>query len=179
MLCDACRRLMPEALDGRALDAIAAHLDSCAECREVWQAQRRVDAILRSAPSVEPPDDFGRRVLEAVVLADAAKPDWRGGLAQIGLLSTGILGAAWLVVSVGSRLRLSDLGPGALDAAAGTVRGLVLAVGALGEMPVSPTVTALLSALAAVGLAWIWFGATILPREAWNVARASTSARPF
>lgn len=165
MQCDTCRRLMPEALDGEPEMEFLNHLETCEECGPVWQNLRRVDFLLRSEPLAEPPDGFVLNVMAAAVADTARIPEWRRSLSQIAMISTGILGVFWLIVSLSAHWQLADIAPGLLDLAAGTVNGLILASGALANAPLRPTLATGLYVAAAAGLAAAWFGATILPRD--------------
>ena len=168
MQCDACSRLMSEALDGELAMDVRAHLETCSDCLMEWQSLSRVDTMLRAAPMLEPPSDFALNVMASVGRDAERLPEWRRSLAQIGMISTGTLGAAWLIVSLSAYWQLADLVPGLLDLGAGTATGLVLAARALSEASLSPSIAVPLYAGAAALMAFVWFGATILPRHAWS-----------
>ncbi len=53
-------------LNGREMQRIAAHLESCRECAEEWKSLRRVQASLAGLGPVPEPDDQLLRIREAV-----------------------------------------------------------------------------------------------------------------
>ncbi len=165
MQCDTCRRLMPEALDREPELEFLNHLESCDECRTTWRSQGQVDSLLRSEPLAEPPDDFVRSVMASLAAGSNDLPEWRRSLSQIGMISTGVLGIAWLVASLSSHWQLADAVPGLIKLFEGTLNGLMLASGALANVPLRPTIAAGLYITVAATLAAAWFGATILPRD--------------
>lgn len=175
MQCDTCRRLMPEALDGEPemepTMEFETHLETCSECRAEWLALSRVDSLLRAQPLLDPGPDFLASVMASVLDDAGSLPEWRRSLSQIGMIITGTLGIAWLVVSLSAHWRLADFAPGVFGLAVGGARGLALALDALAGAQLSPPVAAIVYAAAAAVMAFAWFGATILPRDARTPAR--------
>ena len=105
MGCDDCREAISADLDGEgrpgAEQAVAEHLDGCADCRRFAERAVRVTRLTRTRP-VEPTPDLVAAVLAAAPPVSGRRPRMplliRGGLGAVGvgqfaLAITGVLGA--------------------------------------------------------------------------------------
>jgi len=83
MRCNQSRQLIDAHVDGQlSLKALAAHethLAECVHCAALFDATRRVADAARQALEISPlPDDFARRVLDAVAKRPNGGLRWRG-----------------------------------------------------------------------------------------------------
>jgi predicted anti-sigma-YlaC factor YlaD len=131
--------------DGR----IAAHLESCGDCRAVLEDARHVDAALRARPRPSAPPQFTARTMARV-----RRERWRSEQAvdlgfnlTLAAVAVAVVIAGWLL------LRLSGLGAVGDDAASLVGAGVsTIARLAAPQMPLYAAAVALLAA--ALGIWW-------------------------
>lgn len=103
--CREVKALMSEALDDalgeERWQQLQAHIKSCRSCLRTWAAFREIDAMLRAAPMMAPPDGFVQRATAAAV-ASQRRRTWLIGVAALvggGLVIALLTGLALLAES--------------------------------------------------------------------------------
>ena len=64
------------AISGREMQAVALHMDRCAECAEEFAAWREMQALLGGLGPAKAPDDLGLRLRVAVSQASSRRQNW-------------------------------------------------------------------------------------------------------
>ncbi len=156
--------------------AIAAHLQSCGGCRELYERVRNVDALLETGRPAELPHDFTQalmgRVAAMPVPVRRVPPVWR--IAAI------YLGCAWLLFgAIAGTVRLPVPGASSIPALLSGVRAVEL--GARSLWPVAPLAitagVALLIVDALLLAAIVLFYRTVHPRVAATLAAPAEAKR--
>lgn len=62
-------------LSADAADAVKAHLETCAECREALAEQERIVTMIRSSPQMEPPEEVWPRVTRGLAAEQRGKAE--------------------------------------------------------------------------------------------------------
>jgi len=123
-----------------------------------------LDHWLRSDTDVDAPTGFAARVAARIEADERRLTPWRQALGAIGMVLSGVLLVAWTAVQLASQwhaaLEAAPMAGAVLDAG----RGLAAALLALGGAPGAMAGRAAVYALAAIGMAALWFGATVAPR---------------
>jgi len=159
---------MIEAVDGREVPELDAHLAVCPACREEMRRVAAIDRLLRAAPEVEPPPGLAARIDRHLDRSLDGGARWVRSLAQIGLIVAATATALVAVATLGMRPD-SGAGESALE---GLMRGPALAealdvaiAAARGPLGI------LLWAGLAAGLAVAWFAVLFVPRLAARTDR--------
>jgi hypothetical protein len=96
MNCHDCQELLQRRLDGEAVtDAAAQHLESCAECRALFAAARRLEEGLRLLVPPAVPPGFAGRTVGRMVAVRRTRLRWRWAAAAA-LAASVLLGAWWI-----------------------------------------------------------------------------------
>jgi predicted anti-sigma-YlaC factor YlaD len=69
------------------------HIEACAACRDIMAERRVLHQAFTTLPPFEVPEDFARRVMDALPEPEARRPGWLAPLvAAVAALSVGLLG---------------------------------------------------------------------------------------
>lgn len=161
--------LMSVALDNEAtsaeLNRLHAHLRSCVPCTQAWEVWLGLDQRLASAPAIAPPADLTERVMARVRRSGVVKRregwfGWGAWTAALSLVTMlffwGVLALLWIQ---GRAVGLAEAADTVLSWSATVwllMRGVAVAVGAIGAPTLAAALVALSVITCALGVMWLW-----------------------